>query len=370
MPCVLLRLAYLAVTNGLAMLRLLPKSDRARDAEILVLRHQITVLERQLHGHSHRVRFAPADRAFLAALLHRLPREVLRQIRLVVSPDTVLRWHRDLIAARHARIARPKRVGRPRTVRSIRQLVLRLARENSTWGYRRIHGELLVLGIKVAASTVWEILKDAGVDPAPQRSSQTWATFLRSQAEAVLAADFFEIVTLTGKRMYVLAVIEHATRRVRILGATAHPTTAWVTQAVRNLAMDLFDAGSRARFLIRDRDGKYPPMFDTILADAGVTTVLTGVRMPRMNAIMERWIQTCRRELLDRTLIWNQAHLVHALRRYERHFNEHRPHRGISNPRPLQAFPEPITDLSEITQLDIRRRDRLGGILHESEHAA
>jgi hypothetical protein len=264
----LLRLAYLAVTNGLALLRLLPMSDRAKDVEILALRHQLTVLERQLGGAG--VRFAPADRAFLAALLHRLPRHVLHQIRLVVRPDTVLRWHRDLIAAHHARISRPKRVGRPRAVRSIRVLVLRLARENDSWGYRRIHGELLVLGIKVAASTVWEILKEASIDPAPERSSTTWAAFRRSQADAVLAADFFEVVTLTGKRMHVLAVLEHASRRVRILGATAHPTTAWVSQAIRNLAMDLQDAGSKARFLIRDRDGKYPPLFDTILHDTGI----------------------------------------------------------------------------------------------------
>jgi transposase InsO family protein len=175
--------------------------------------------------------------------------------------------------------------------------------------------------------------------------------------------------------MYVLAIIEHATRRVRVLGATAHPTTAWVTQAVRNLAMDLHDAGSRARFLIRDRDGRYPAMLDTILADAGIKVVLTGIRMPRMNAIMERWIQTCRRELLDRTPIWNQAHLLHALHQYERHYNErhyneHRPHRGISNLRPLQALPEPITVSTEITHLHVGRRDRLGGILHEYEYAA
>jgi putative transposase len=172
---------------------------------------------------------------FLAALLHRLPWAVLRRVRLLVRPETVLRWHRDLLARRHARVSRPKRVGRPPTVRSIRVLVLRLARENNGWGYRRVHGELLVLGIKVAASTVWEILKDAGVDPAPERTSDGWAVFLRSQAEAILAADFFEAVTLTGARLYVLAVIEHATRRVRILGATAHPTAAWVTQAARNL---------------------------------------------------------------------------------------------------------------------------------------
>jgi putative transposase len=365
---VLFRLAYLGVTNALAMLRLLPMSDRAKDAEILALRHQITVLERKLHGQ--RIRFTPADRALLAALLHRLPRTVLSQVRLLVRPETVLRWHRDLIAAHHAHISRPHRVGRPPTVRSIRALVLRLARENSSWGYRRIHGELLVLGVKVAASTVWEILKDAGIDPAPQRTSEGWAVFLRSQAEAILAADFFEAVTLAGARIYVLAVIEHATRRVRILGATSHPTAAWVTQAARNLAMDLQDTGCRARFLIRDRDAKYPALFDTILADTGIQIVLTGVRVPRMNAIMERWIQTCGRELLDRTLVWNQRHLLHALRQYQRHYNDHRPHRGINNSRPLQPLPTPITNPDAIAQLNVRRHDRLGGLLHEYEHAA
>jgi transposase InsO family protein len=194
--------------------------------------------------------------------------------------------------------------------------------------------------------------------------------FLRSQAEAILAADFFETVTLTGARMCVLAVIEHATRRVRILGATPHPTAAWVTQAARNLAMDLHDAGCPARFLIRDRDGKYPALFDTILADTGIQIVLTGVRVPRMNAVMERWIQTCRRELLDRTLIWNRPHLLHALRQYERHYNEHRPHRGINNARPLRPLPTPITNPDTIAQLNVRRRDRLGGLLHKYEHAA
>jgi putative transposase len=188
--------------------------------------------------------------------------------------------------------------------------VLRLARENSTWGYRRIHGELLVLGVTVAASTLWEILHKAGIDPAPQRTGDTWATFLRSQAHAILAADFFETTTLTGAKMYVLAVIEHATRRVRILGATAHPSSAWVAQPARNLVMDLDDAGRRVTYLIRDRDGKYPTMLDAILADAGIAVVLSGVRIPRMNSIMERWIQSCRHELLDRTLIWNQAHLL------------------------------------------------------------
>ncbi|MFU8853030.1 integrase core domain-containing protein [Micromonospora sp. SL1-18] len=364
----LLRLAYLGVTNTLALLRLLPMSDRDKDAGILALRHQITVLQRQMHGE--KVRFTQADRAWLAALLHRLPRDVLRNLRLLVRPETALRWHRDLIAHRHARISRPRRAGRPRTVRSIRRLVLRLARENSTWGYRRIHGELVVLGVKVAASTVWEILQQAGIDPAPQRTSTTWATFLRSQAQAIIAADFFDTTTLTGARLYVLAVIDHATRRVRILGATAHPTAGWVAQAARNLVMDLEDVGSQVKYLIRDRDGKYPTMFDMILADAGISIMLSGFRMPRMNSIMERWIQACRHELLDRTLIWNHAHLIHALREYEHHHNQHRPHRGIANARPLRPLPKPITDPATLTRLNVRRRDRLGGLLHEYENAA
>jgi putative transposase len=312
---VLLRLAYLGLTNTFALLRLLLMSTRDKDLEILALRHQIGVLQRQLGGR--RARFAPADRALLAALLHRLPHQTLHRLRLLVRPDTVLRWHRDLMRRRHATMSRPKRPGRPRTVRSIRSLALRLAKENPSWGYRRIHGELLVLGLKVAASTVWQILTDAGVDPTPDRTSSTWAQFLRSQAEVLLACDFFETVTLTGARLYVLAVIEHLQRRIRILGATPHPTTAWVTQAARNLVMDLDDIRHRAAFLIRDRDGKFPHLFDVILADVDIQVVLTGIRMPRMNSIMERWIQTCRHELLDRTLIWNQRHLLHALREYE-----------------------------------------------------
>jgi transposase InsO family protein len=306
----------------------------------------------------------------MAALLHRLPGDVLGRFRLLVRPATILRWHRDLVARRHAARSRPGRPGRPRTVRSIRLLVLRLARENPSWGYRRIHGELLVLGIRTAASTVWEILRQAGFDPAPERASATWADFLRSQAGALLACDFFETDTLTGARLYMLAVIEHSTRRVRILGATAHPSSSWVVQAARNLVMDLENAGSRARFLIRDRDGKFPGLFDTVLKDAGIQAVLSGVQMPRMNSIMERWVQTCRHELLDRTLIWNQHHLLHTLREFEHFCNEHRPHRTLRAAAPLRPLPEPITDPEQIAHLDVRRRDRLSGILHEYQHAA
>jgi putative transposase len=170
--------------------------------------------------------------------------------------------------------------------------------------------------------------------------------------------------------MHVLAAIEHASRRIRILGATAHPTAPWIAQAAKNLVMDLEDAGCRARFLIRDRDGKFPALFDAIVADAGIHVVLSGVQMPRMNFIMERWVQTCRRELLDRTLIWNQSHFLHALREFEEFYNGHRAHQGIANARPLQPLPIPLAAPDQITSLHIRRRDRLGGVLHEYRHAA
>ncbi|MEV0136786.1 integrase core domain-containing protein, partial [Dactylosporangium sp. NPDC050688] len=198
----------------------------------------------------------------------------------------------------------------------------------------------------------------------------TWADFLRSQADALLACDFLETVTLTGARMYAFAAIEHASRRIHILGATGHPSTAWVAQAAKNLVMDLEDNGSRARYMIRDRDAKFAELFDAVLADAGINVVLSGIQLPRMNSIMERWVQTCRRELLDRTLIWNQRHLLHALREYEQFYNRHRPHQGIANARPLRSLPAPITDPEQITRLDVRRHDRLGGILHEYQHAA
>ncbi|MFD8777183.1 integrase core domain-containing protein [Streptomyces sp. NPDC059916] len=208
-----------------------------------------------------------------------------------------------------------------------------------------------------------------GIDPAPDRAATTWADFLRSQADTILACDFIETITLTGQRQYILAVIEHATRRIRILGTTAHPTAARVTQTARNLAMDLTDANATLTYLIRHRDAKYPTLFDQILADSGIHVVRTGIRIPRMNAIMERWVQTCRHELLDHTLIWNERHLRHALRQFELHYNLHRPHQAMHQTAPLRAVPEPLTP-AQISHLDVRRRDRLGGVLHEYQHAA
>jgi putative transposase len=330
------------------------------------LRHQLTVLRRQID----RPRFTAEDRAFLAALLHRLPRVRLRRLELIVSPDTVMRWHRDLVRRRHARRSRPKRPGRPPTHRAVQALVLRLARENNSWGYRRIHGELAVLGIEVAPSTVWEILHRHGIQPAPDRDHTTWPAFLRTQVEAIVACDFLTATTVTGVTFYVFAVIEHATRRVRVLGATAHPTGAWVTQVARNLVMDLQDDGVRAKYLVRDRDTKFTAAFDAIWTGEGVEIVTTGVQVPRMNSIMKRWVGTCRRELLDRTLIWNHTHLLQALREFESFYNGHRPHRTLEGAAPLRPLPSPLTDTRCLDHLDIHRHDRLGGILHQYEHAA
>jgi putative transposase len=250
---VLLRFAYLAVLRVFGWLALLARSDRAKDTEILILRHQVAVLQRQVKT----PRLSWADRAVLAALARQLPRG---QLCLIISPRTLLRWHARLVR-RHW--SYPRSVpGRPRTAKPVRVLVLEMARDNPGWGYRRIHGELAGLGYKLAPSTVWQILKDAGIDPAPRRAGQTWRAFLESQAKTILAADFFHVDTVFLRRLYVLFFIEHGTRRVHLGGITAHPTGEWVAQQARNLWMNLDDQAGGLKFLIRDRDAKFTAALD------------------------------------------------------------------------------------------------------------
>jgi transposase len=353
-----LRFVFLLFTRMASWLRLSQREETWRAAEILILRHQLAVLQRR---QPRRPDLDWADRALLATLLAVIPKARRQGLRLLVTPDTILRWHRDIVRRRWAARSMRGRTGRPTTRRNIKVLVLRLARENPGWGYRRIHGELAGMGVKIAASTAWEILKNAGIDPAPRRSGPTWSQFLRSQAEAILACDFFAADLLDGTQAYVLAVIEHATRRIRILGVTLHPTGEWTTQQARNLIMDLGEQAHQVKFIIRDRGSNYTAAFDAVLADAGIQTVLCNVRTPRMNAIAERWIEGCRRELLDRTLIWNQGHLRRILREYEIHHNQHRPHRSLDAAAPLKRLPEPV----DLEQYRLRRLTRVGGMINE-----
>ena len=285
-----LRFVFLLITRTASWLRLSRREEAWQTAEILLLRHQLAVLQRRQPC---RPNLDWADRALLATLLAVIPNARRQALQLLVTPDTILRWHRDIIRRRWAARSIRGKAGRPATRRSIRALVLRLARENPGWGYRRIHGELAGLGVKVAASTAWEILKSAGIDPAPRRSCTAWPQFLRSQAEAILGCDFFTADLLDGTQAYVLAVIEHATRRIRILGVTLHPTGVWTAQQARNLVMDLGEQAHQVKFMIRDRGSNYTAAFDAVLADAGIRIVLCNVRTPRMNAIAERWIGGC-----------------------------------------------------------------------------
>jgi putative transposase len=352
-----LRLLYLLFCQVLRWLALLARSSAAKDAELLMLRHEVAVLRRQVA----RPRVTWVDRAVLAGLARLLPRPAWRG--LLVQPATLLRWHRDLVRRRWTY---PHRRGRPTVVAEVRTLVLRLARENPTWGYRRIHGELCRLGYQIGASTVWTILQRAGVAPAPARSVLTWRQFLRAQARGVLAVDFFTVDTVFLQRLYVLFAIEMATRRVHVLGVTAHPVGEWVAQQARNLLMQLGDDLGQFRFVIRDRDTKFTAAFDLVFAAEGIEVLRTPVRAPRANAYAERWVGTVRREVLDRMLIFGRQQLVSVLAEYADHYNVHRPHRALGQAAPLGPA-EPSVDLPAGK---VARRDRLGGLIHEYAQVA
>jgi putative transposase len=361
---VALRLVYVTISRLFRWLRLSRRSESWKSAEILLLRHQLFVLQRQAVA---RPKMSWADRALIALLLKVIPKHHRGSLRLIVTPETVLRWHRDIVRRRWADKSCHKRPGRPRTHRNITVLTLRLAKDNPSWGYRRIHGELAGLGIVTAPSTVWEILTKAGIAPAPRRAGPTWAQFLHSQAQAILVTDFFTVDLLDGTSAYVLAVIEHATRRIRILGVTAHPNDAWVTQMARNLLMDLEEHVGSIKFLLRDRDTKFSTAFDAVFTAADIRILRSPIRAPRANAIMERWIGSCRRELLDQTLIWNRRHLFRVLREYETHHNAHRPHRSLGQAAPLKPLPAAVADLDSFR---VHRRDRVGGVINEYTLAA
>ena len=327
----------------------------------MVLRHEVRVLKRQLHG---RVRYRTADRVILAALSRLLPRWRWRCF--LVTPETLLRWHRELSRRKWKRWRTQRGPGRPPLGDEIVELIVRLGRENRRWGCVRIQGELRELRIRVSASSIRRVPRRHGLEPAP-RSGPTWKEFLVAQASGISATDFFVVDTIKFTQLYVLFVIELQSRVVHILGVTDHPTGSFVTQVARNLEGDLAEQGRSFKFLIRDRDAKFTASFDEVFASEGIEVIKTPVRSPRANAIAERWVRTAREECLDWTLVLGRRHLEAVLRDYVRHYDEHRPHRGLR----LEA-PAPVTTMTPtpLSLSDIARHDVLGGLIHEYRAAA
>ena len=280
-----------------------------------------------------------------------------------MTPATLLDWHRRLVARKWDYASR-RRPGRPSTAAAIRKLVIRIATENPAWGHWRVQGELVRFGHRIAASTVWQILHDAGIDPAPRRAGPTWKQFLAAQARGIIAVDFVHVDTVLLRRVYALIVIEHGTRRAHLAGITAGPDGAWTTQAARNLLMDLGQRASAVKFLIRDRTGQFTGSFDAVFTAEGIRIVASPPQAPKANAICERVVGTLRRELLDRLLIVNEQHLHRVLTEYLRHYNTARPHRSLRQLTPDQADtcpPEPVN----LAEHRIRRKQVLGGLTHE-----
>jgi transposase InsO family protein len=353
-----LRLLYLIFLRLVGLLVLLGRSSASKDAELLVLRHEVAVLRRG----NPKPRLDWADRAVIAALARLLPKGL--RLHRLVTPETILRWHRRLVAAKWTY---PHQVGRPPVDEAIAGLIEQMATDNHNWGYKRIQGELLKLGHRVGASTIRRILKRARVPPAPTRHTDTtWRQFLRTQASTMLACDFFHVdCALTLKRIYVFVVLEVDSRYVHILGTTTNPDGGWTTQQVRNLVMDLGDRVDEFRFLVRDRAGQFAASFDAVLADVGIETVRIPPRCPRANCYAERFVLTARSELTDRMLILNERHLRAVLAEYVRHYNGRRPHRS----RELRP-PRPTHPVANLNSQRIKRQQVLGGLINEYERAA
>ena len=356
----LFALLYLVVRRLFGLAGGSGSEDLSKDVEILVLRHQLKVLRRQ----AGRPRLRRLDRVVLAAASRVLPRSVWSS--LMVSPQTLLRWHRELVRRKWTYRRKP-RGGRPPLDAATCEVILRIARENRRWGCVRIQGELAKLGIRVSATTIRTLLRHHGLGPAPRRSGPSWSQFLRAQADGILACDFFTVETVFLKTLYVLFFIELGTRRVHLAGVSAHPDSAWVSQQARNLSFD--HPGDRVafRFLIRDRDSKYVSSFDEVFRTDGAQVICTPIRAPRANAFSERWVRTVRAECLDWVLILGRRHLELVLGVYVEHYNRERPHRGLDLGTPIDSQSRAG---GACRRGPVERRDLLGGLIHEYSRAA
>ena len=274
---------YLAFIKILQLVRLSRRDGDELAIEVVMLRHEVAVLRRQVV----RPALRPSDRALLAGLGRLLGRR--RRRRCYVQPETLLRWHRELVRRKWTNARRPGRPGIPAGTVAI---ILRLAWENPSWGYRRIQGEMAIMGVVLAPASVWNILRRHGIDPSSEKSGPTWGEFLRAQAETMLACDFFTVPTVLLRRLYVLFFIELDTRKVYVAGVTAHPTAAWVVQQARNLSHELTQRARPVKFLIRDRDTKFTTSFDEVFRSEGIRTIRTPIRAPRANAFAERFVGT------------------------------------------------------------------------------
>jgi len=356
---VLLSVIYVALQRILQLVSLLFRSSDSKELEIVVLRHEIAVLRRQIA----RPRFRPADRWFLAAASRLVPRA--RWSLFLVTPSTLLRWHRRIVAKHWTYARRP---GRRPIAKERRALIIRFARENPRWGYQRIVGELKGLGIVVSATTVKKILREQQLGPAGTRKGPSWREFLRAQAKSIIAVDFFTVDTVWLQRLYVLFFIEVGSRRVHLAGCTAHPDAEWVIPQARQVAWAFAERPEPIRFLIRDHDRKFTDGFDAVFKAEHVRIVRTPIQAPEANGIAERFVRTVRSECLDWLLILNARHLGRALTVFIDHYNGWRPHRrlGLAPPNGRTAA-APWTGTQPIP---VKRRDRLGGLLHEYERAA
>jgi transposase InsO family protein len=338
------------------------RSDREKDLEVLLLRHQVRILQRKQTG---RLRLMSWEKLALAIMVARFSRLTgstrarLDQVLLVFKPDTVLTWHRELVRRKwtfkHRRAG-----GRPPIPADLAALILRLARENPSWGYGKLQGELLKLGYTVGRSTIRDVLKRNQVPPAlkRRRAGSSWRRFLKHYQQQMLACDFFTVETAWLQTIYVLFFLELGTRRVHFAGCTSRPTAAWVTQQARQLNWTIQDDGVPIRFLIHDRDAKFPDTFDTVFTSEDVTIIRTPYQAPKANACAERWIRSVREECLDQVLIVSEGHLRRVLRAYVAYYNQARPHQGINQQCPMRAPRPPVSG-------PIRQRDVLGGIIHD-----